>query len=195
MTRALKIASILALASLFAGCSRGISEGVYAFTGSSGKSTLIQGDPAKVALLTQQYGTVKVEPFSNDVGNRCPDQFLNELPLAIQKELLYRDPSVKESLSGKKAEELGPFFTGPAEKVLVIKGKVIQYDIGGVVDKVSGPLDEAICRVQLVDEASGELLAEANLTGRVKSSVRTGPAELAKGVGKAIKKGLKPKKD
>jgi hypothetical protein len=56
-----------------------------------------------------------------------------------------------------------------------------------------GPLDEAICRVQFIDAANGAVLGEANCTGRVKSSVRTGPQELAKGVGKAIKKLIKSK--
>ncbi|OQA02000.1 MAG: hypothetical protein BWY71_00178 [Planctomycetes bacterium ADurb.Bin412] len=193
-------ASMVAVSSLilsvwfgFAGCTRGIKEGVYALTGSSGKFVLIQGSQEQMSLLSSQYGGVSVEPFQNDVGEVCSQEFLNLVPAAITEDLQYASRSITDKVKGVSKEEVGPFFTGPADKTLVIKGRVIQYDIGGVVDKAAGPLDEAICRMQFVDGQTGTLLAEGNCTGRVKSAVRTGPQELAKGVAKAIRKILKPK--
>ena len=181
-----------------AGCSRGISEGLHAVTGAGGKATLLQGDQDQLATVASRFGGVRVEHFENEVGPVCPDAFFTAVPFAIEEQLRYRPRSVGEQLKripGKltgDAAEKQPFFSGPADKVLLIRGRVIQYDVGGTKDKLLGPLDEVICRTEFVDAATGETLARANLTGRVKSSLRTGPQELAEGVAKAIADLLKP---
>jgi hypothetical protein len=182
------------LACVVSGCSKGIKEGLYVVTGSSGKVSLIQGSQEKVGQLAYDYGSVKVEPFTSDVGDKCPQAFLDQLPGAIGEQLRYRTRSIKDKLS-KKKEEMGPFFSGPADRQLIIRGRVIQYESDeSVTDKAMGSMEEAICRVQLVDGASGELIAEANCTGRDKSAIRGGSKELAEGVAKAIQKLLKPEK-
>jgi len=186
--------ALLSCLGLLGGCSRGIKEGLYALKGSSGKIVRLAGDPERIALITRNYGGVRVEPFVNDVGPAAPQSFIDALPTAINERLRYRDPGFKEKLSGKHKEELGPFFTGPTEKVLIIRGRVIQYEAADLKGKALSPIDEAICRVQFVDGETGEVLAEANCTGRSKSVVRSGPDELADGVAKAIKKFLKPRK-
>jgi len=175
------------------GCTRAVSEGYYGLTGASGKATLLTGDPDRLGRVTREYGAVRVEPFANEVGDICPPTFLEALPGAIENELRYRDRSLTDRVKGRQKEELGPFLTGPTDRVLLIKGRIIQYDVGSTVDKVAGPMDEAICRVQFLDAASGTLIADANLTGRVKSALRTGPQELAAGVAKSVKGLLKPK--
>jgi hypothetical protein len=187
----LAIVSILFLA----GCSQGIKEGYHSLMGSSGKTVLLSGDKDKLSHLALEYGSVQVEPFTNDVGPSCPQAFLDNLPQAISDQLKFRPRSVTDTVTLKKKEEMGPFFTGPSDKILLIKGKVIQYDIGSTVDKVTSPLDEAICRVQILDKSSNTLLAEVNCTGRVKSALRSGPIELAKGIGKSVNKLLKPAKE
>jgi len=194
MSRRYQLMACLLLTAMLGGCSRGIKESVYALTGSTGKAVVLQGRET-AGTLARSYGAVRVEPFASDVGDNCPPEFLARLPAAIQEQLRYRDRSFGETVTVKASEELGPFFTGPADKVLVINGRVIQYDIGGTVDKVAGPLDEAICRVQVSDSVSGAVLLEGNCTGRVKSSIRTGPRELAEGVGKGIRDMLKPNKN
>ena len=187
----LTVAGLLLICLLGSGCSRGIKEGLYAIKGSSGKASLIKGETSRLA---EEYGSFRVEPFQNDVGDICPEEFLAELGPAIEESLQYKSKSFKDSLKGKKKEELGPFFAGPTEKILVIKGVVIQYDMGSLMDKAASPMDEAICRIRIYDGGDDSLLAEANCTGRSKSSVRTGPKELAEGVAKGIKKLLKVEK-
>ena len=173
----------LALSSI--GGSRGIKEGLYAVTGASGKTTLIKGDPSNLAA---QYGSCTVETFQNDIGDICPQSFLDKLPGVIQERLRHKPRSLGDKFGGKEKGEMGPFFTGPANKTILITGRVIQYDIGDIANKAMGPLDEAICRVQILDADTNTMLAEANLTSRVKSSVRTGPSEMAEGIAKAIEK-------
>jgi len=176
------------------GCSKGVKEGLYVVTGSSGKISLIQGSQETVGQLAYNYGSVKVEPFTSDVGDKCPQAFLDQLPGAIEKQLQYRTRSIKEKLS-KKKEEMGPFFSGPADKQLIIRGRVIQYESDeSVTDKAMGSMEEAICRIQLIDGADGQVIAEANCTGRDKSAIRGGSKELAEGVAKAVQKLLKPAK-
>ena len=186
--------SLLIILCLIApGCSRGIKEGLYAFTGSSGDAALISGSPEQIALLTTRYGSFQVEPFINQVGEICPTEFLDQLPPNIENELQYQSRSFTDTISGKEKEEVGPLFTGPNDKILLITGSVIHYDLGDVTDKINSPLDEALCRIQLVDPLSGNVLIEANITSRAKSSIRTGTTELAHGIAKGIKKLLESK--
>jgi len=192
MSQHKRIIAAVITCSLLAGCSRGIKEGIYSITGSSGKVVLLQGDKAAVGRLARNYGNVDVLPFTNDVGPICPGEFLNALPSAITDELRYRSASFGERIKGKDKEELGPFLTGPADKTMLISGRVIQYETGEFSDKALSPMEEAICRVRIQDADTDALLVEANCTGRVKSSLRTGPTEMAQGVAKAIRKMLKP---
>jgi len=198
-TRFLLLAGIMFAISFQFGCSRGIKEGFYALKGSSGEFTLINGDAEKISRLAYEFGGIKVEPFQNDVGAICHPQFLEALPPAIEKQLQYRSRSLGDRVKFKKEQEMSPFFTGPADKLLLIKGRVIQYEPAkpgekGMMEKVIGNLDEAICRVQLFDNAAGTLLTESNCVGRVQSSIRTGHEQLAEGIAKAIRKWLAPEK-
>lgn len=195
MKQGLMTVVLLISLTLSMGCSRAVSEGVHGVMGSSGKIVKIQGEDARIGQISRDYGAVTVEPFGNDVGAVVPQPFLDVVHTVIQNKLQLRDRSAVETVKFKKKEELGPFFTGPADKTLILRGKVIQYDQGSLQDKAMSPMDEAICRVQFIDGATQEVIAEANCTGRSKSVVRTGPNELADGVAKAIKKFLKPPKE
>ncbi len=182
-----------------AGCGRAISEGFHGITGSSGRVTLIKGDPAEISTLAKRYGAVEIAPFNNDVGKACPNEVLAALPNAIKAQLRYRPRTIKERLKFKKAQDTGPFFTGPPNKKLLIQGTIIQYDAAktdtkGIIEKAAGPVDEAICRIKIFDAQTHRFIAEGNCTGRSKSVIRTGSDELAKGIGKAIRKWLTPTK-
>jgi|GEM_PF-1526055 len=179
---------------LAGGCTTGIKEGIHTVRGASGKTTVISGGDV-LGRLAKDYGGVKVETFVNEVGQVCSEDFLAALPGTIEQELRYRPRSLTDKLKGKEKGELGPFFTGPAERTLVIRGRVMQYDVEGLSDRLLGPLDEALCRVQMVDASSGQVLAELNAVGRVRSRVRTGATLLAEGVADAIKDALKPDDD
>lgn len=186
------IIAALAVLGTVSGCSRGIKEGLYTLKGSSGKTLLIRGDEQQVGNLAREYGSFSVEPFDNDIGDICPPVFLSALSEQLNKRLQYPPKSLSDRFKGKDSEEMGPLFTGPAHRTLRVTGRVIQYEQQEILDKAASPMDEAICRVKFIDGTSGEVLAEANCTGRAKSSIRTGPEELAKGVAKAVQKMLEP---
>jgi hypothetical protein len=190
--RYLGIIAVMAVLGTVSGCSRGIKEGLYTLKGSSGKTLLIKGDEELMGSLASRYGSFTVEPFDNEVGEICPPEFLSALSEQLNKRLQYPPKSFSDRLKGKDSEEMGPLFTGPANRTLRVTGRVIQYEQQEILDKAASPMDEAICRVKFIDGDSGQVLAEANCTGRAKSSIRTGPEELAKGVAKAVQKLLKP---
>lgn len=169
------------------GCtSRLVKEGFYGVTGGSGHYVLLTGEKDSLAQIRLQYGAVQVGGIENTIGAACPAEFLQDLPEAIQSELQPDEPG------DTKDKDKEPLLQGPAGKVLSISGSVIHYDEGKFLDKIMGPLEEAVCRLQIRDAATGQVLAEANFVGRAKSSVRRGPKELAEGVARGIKKLLKP---
>lgn len=197
MTRSKLMILVLALlvVACQSGCSRGLKEAAYGITGSSGRPVYLSGNKSQVSGVTHKYGGFEYEPFTNDIGALCPPAFLAALPGALDEELRYRDRSLSETLTFKEKEELGYFLVGPIDKKLRISGRVIQYDTGTNIDKILGPMQEAVCRVQIYDAQSGNLLVEANCVARAKSSVRNGPQELAEGIAKAVKKMLEPDDD
>jgi hypothetical protein len=167
------------------GCtSRIIKEGYYGATGSSGHYILLSGDEQQCRKLPFSHGVVQMDSIQNMIGDACPAQFIQILPKSITDELLKKE---------KENDEKKPFLRGPANKKLLITGAVIHYDEGKLLDQIVGPMEEAICRLQIRDAQTNTLYAEANFVSRAKSSVRKGPKELAEGIGKAIKKLLKSK--
>ncbi|MBN1763942.1 MAG: hypothetical protein JW860_01690 [Sedimentisphaerales bacterium] len=180
------------------GCSRGLKEGFYTIKGSSGDYFLIKGDKEHNEMLFEHYGGVQVEPFTSTIGQLCHPDFIPALPDAIREHLQFRPRTSGDVMKFKDKEEMGPFFTGPAGRNLLIKGQVVHYDQSGydtkgLIQKAISPLDEVVCRVQILDETTGEMITEANCVAQAKSSVRTGPKELAQGIGKAINKWISPK--
>jgi len=167
------------------GCtSRIIKEGYYGATGSSGHYILLAGDKQQCWKLPFSHGSVQMGSIQNTIGDACPAQFIHILPKSLTDEFLKKE---------KENDEEKPFLRGPVNKKLLITGSIIHYDEGKLLDKIVGPMEEAICRLQIRDAQSNTLYAEANFVSRAKSSVRKGPKELAEGIGKAIKKLLKPK--
>ena len=167
------------------GCtSRIIKEGFYGATGSSGHYILLAGDNQQCRELPFSHGAVQMGSIQNTIGAACPPQFIEHLPKSITDEFLKKE---------KENDEKKPFLRGPANKKLLITGTVIHYDEGKLLDQIVGPMEETICRLQIRDAQTNTLYAEANFVSRAKSTVRKGPKELAEGIGKAIKKLLKPK--
>ena len=186
MRKNIRLALILVTCGMISGgcTSRIIKEGYYGATGSSGHYILLAGDKPECRKLPFSHGAVQMGSIQNTVGYACPPQFIQYLPEEVPKELL------KEEGSG---DEKKPFLHGPANKKLLITGTIIHYDEGKLLDQIVGPMEEVICRLQIRDAQTNTLYAEANFVSRAKSTVRKGPKELAEGIGKAIKKLLKPK--
>ena len=178
------------------GCySRVAKEALYGIKGADGRSVIIQGRQHEISMLASQYGSFKIGEIKNDIGSAGNDLFLATLPKALNEILSYRDASFGETLEGKDKQELGPFLTGPPNKTLLITGVLIHYDLGDLLDKIAGPMQEAICRIEIRDADTNKLLVEVNCVGRAKSSFRKGPEELAEGVAKAVRELLEAEEE
>jgi len=156
-----------------AGCSTVIKQSYYTVAGAQGKFYEISVVNPDVLA---GYQSIQVEPFTNSLGERVPHEVITEVnentPQAVDEEKL--------------------FF--PEGKPLRITGKIIHYTgesgLKGSVGSVIGGSEECVCRVQLTDGQSGQMIGEAVCWGIVKSALRRGSGELGIGVGKAVAKWL-----
>ena len=170
MSRFLTVSLMMAAICLAnVGCmSRAIKEGMGAATGASGKVVNVQ----KVKDLSKYKG-FKIESLTAAPGLKMPA----EVPALVRQH--FNEAAMKKNLK--------PSGT-PAMK---LAGEIIHYESTGVVDTAIGPLEEVIVRTKLIDADTGQLLTEANLIGRAKSTTAGGAKSLAAGAGKAFNKWLK----
>ncbi len=149
-----------------AGClGRAIREGYSGATGASGRPRSIQS----VTVNLANYDAVVVEPFSDDSQGLGNEAFMAALPAKVTEQIIQKT-----------------YLRQRGSKVLRITGRLINYDPGTTTDKIVGPMEQAVCRVKLIDAASGDVLGIASCDSRAKSSFRKGPEELAEGMGKVI---------
>ena len=155
------------------GCSMAVKQAYHGVKGASGKFYEVK--IVDVDVL-ESYSAVRVEPFTNDLGERVPQTVIDRVNEIV--------PQAVES-SG---------FFGEDGQMLTIKGRIIHYNgksgLSGSVGSVIGGGEECVCRVELLDSSSGNLVGEAVCWGVVKSAVRRGSTELAIGVGKGVVKWL-----
>ncbi len=156
------------------GCSMAVKQAYHGVVGASGKFYEIKVVDEEVL---KTYTAVRVEPFTNDLGERVPQKVIDRVNEMVPKEV----------------EDSG-FFDGDGDRVLSIKGRIIHYNgksgLEGAVGSVLSGGEECVCRVELLDARSGSLVGEAVCWGTVKSAVRRGSTELGIGVGKGVTKWL-----
>lgn len=77
----------------------------------------------------------------------------------------------------------------PGADGLLIRGKFVDYDTGGSALRAVGfGVDPFLtAQIEIVDTGTNQVIGVVMVTGTVKSAVRTGPQELAEGIGKAVK--------
>ncbi|MBN1436415.1 MAG: hypothetical protein JW936_05020 [Sedimentisphaerales bacterium] len=165
------------------GCvGRAVREGYHGIVGAAGVPLVISGQETQIKSIPLTYGNYQLERFTCDIGTLCDPQFFSALPNRVSQELSTREVD----------DEDVSFFVGPSNRTVIIRGRVIHYETADLLGVAMGPMEEAICRVQLVDADSGTVLADTNCVGRVESTVRSGPDELAHGVARAIRELLMP---
>ena len=148
------------------GCvGRVIKESYYGATGASGRPNVLQSINVDLA----DYDSFRVEQFTDGMEGRGNMSFLAVVEEKVAQEIV------------KKT-----FLNSVGAKTVRISGSLISYDTGTTTEKIAGPMEEAICRIKLIDGSSGKVLGVADCLSRAKSSVRKGPEELGEGTGKGI---------
>ena len=169
MRTRLLILGLVASLSGVGGCGTLFKQAYHGVRGAQGKYYEIAVvDPEVLAT----YKSIRVEPFTNELGDRVPSDVISEInadtPIEIEeKQLFYRH--------GKQ---------------LVVTGRIIHFtgrsaQKGAVGSIISGG-EVCVCRVQLKDGDSGRRIGEAVCWGEVKSAVRRGSGEFGIGVGKGV---------
>jgi hypothetical protein len=153
------------------GCKTAIKQAYYTAVGAQGKFYEVRTvDPDVLAT----YQCVRVDPFTNELGERVPPEVIAEV----------------NDHTPKTIAKSGLFY--PEGKTLLVEGKIIHFTgksgLMGSVGSVIGGAEECVCRVRLLDGESRELVGEAVCWGVVKSAVRRGAGELGIGVGKGVSK-------
>lgn len=158
----------VALGSLCAGCvGRLVAEGMGQARGASGRVVEIGMTPD----LTKYKG-LAIQGISVAPGLQAP----SEMPAMIERDL------------GDAARDRG-LMTGQ-QPGLTLSGQIVHYEASSTVDTAIGPLAEVVLRTKMTD-ASGNIVAEANLVGRSKATSSSGAKDLSEGVGKALNRWLK----
>lgn len=151
------------------GCTTLLKQGYYTARGAEGRFYELEVlDPGR--LVTFRSATV--EPFANELGNRVPADVIREV-----------NENTPRTVAASHL-----FY--PDGKRLRIRGRIIHFTgrsglVGAVGSVISGA-EDCVCRVELLDDASGERIGEAICWGSVKSALRRGAAEFGVGVGKGV---------
>lgn len=163
------IVSLVALSSM-AGCmSRAFKEATeFGGKGSYSEISPLPGGPGSTPLGA--YTMFELEQLADDSGGHTPQEMFAALPDAFA-----------EAISEKGL----PHTSG---KTLLVRGTVIYYESANLVGQAFGPLEEVVARVQLVDEATGRVLGEANVVGRTKTTRNQSPRQKAVGLARGIVK-------
>lgn len=153
------------------GCvGRLIGEGAETALGAQGKyweEKAVAFDKESDALA--EYTSFELGDFTNEYGRRVPVAFMNAFPGAFARRL---------------AESELP--KDPSGKALIFNVSVIHYEEADTADNIFGPLEQVVARVELVDKASGEVIAAGNAVGRTGKTVGLGPDKKADGLAKAL---------
>jgi hypothetical protein len=157
------------------GCvSTAAKQAYYTVVGAQGKFYEVQIVKPRVLAA---YRAIRVEPFTNELGRRVPAEVIEEV----------------NDQTPATLDESGLFYL--EGKTLLVRGRIIHYTgrsaLEGSVMSVAGGDEECVCRVQLLDAESQELLGEAVCWGLTQSALRRGSGELGKGVGKGVAKWIR----
>lgn len=174
MKRMLLVA-VLALV-VASGCGSALKQAGGAVVGASARYYEVKNLGGKTSL--DRFTTVGVERFdTSPMLGAVPSSLAGLVQTAIVKRL------AATKMFGRAARG------APTRGGLLIRGKFVDFDPGGSSLRAVGfgvnPFLTA--QIQVIDTRSNRVLGVAMVTGIVKSIVRTGPSELADGVGKAVK--------
>ena len=164
------IVVMLTVAFLLPGCSTAAKEAVGVVTGPKGIYAPIKAVSAnEEARPLGQYKRFELGRITDDVGGGVPASLLSHLRQAFPEEI------AKAKLPNE-----------PGGKTLVIRGRILHYEDSDTLAMVTGPLEEVIARLEMVDRDSGQVLGVANCIGRTTTRTTVGVANKGRGLARAI---------
>jgi len=161
------LGSLMVLGMLAApGClGRAVKETAGLALGAKGLYTVTQDSQPLTA-----YGTYEVGVFKDEFSAKTPPELFSLLPGEIEKRVA----------QSRKITGAG------GAKAAVIRGEVVYYESGALLGQAFGPMEEVVARVELVDKATGQVIAKAVCVGRSEASTTAGVRTKAEGLAKGI---------
>jgi len=174
------LVGVLIMAVVAAGCEGIVArQAISTATGASVRYFEIRSAGGPTSL--DRFRIVAVEAFdaSPMLGAIPP-----EVPVLVQAAAIQRVMEMRAFDAVVRRAAGAAVQTG-----LVIRGKFVDYDPGGSVLRATGfGVDPFVtAQIELVDASTNHAIGVAMVTSTVKSAFRTGPHELAEGIGKAVK--------
>lgn len=153
------------------GCvGRAIGEGAEKTLGPKGAYWEIKPvASSKETKALSSYKNFELGAFKNEAGKNAPSEFLSRFPGELSKRL--QKSRLPKDKSGK---------------TLVFNVTIMHYETADASDNVFGPLEQVMARVELVDKASGDVLANGTAIGRTGKSVGLGTEWKAWGLSRAL---------
>jgi hypothetical protein len=172
-TNAIRLLALLAASLPAAGCTGTIiREASGAVLGAKGTYMQIQPlAPDKETKTLGAYSRFELGTIADGIGGRTPPDFIAHLEKAFPEEV-----------RGARLPD------GDTGKTLVIRGAIAHYESASTIGYVLGPMEEVICRTELVDKDSGRVLGVANCIGRTNAASNAGVKSKASGLAKAFVK-------
>ncbi len=156
---------------LSTGCTTGITEGVKAVAG---------GRPHVAPLtapVSASAGSMPLADYERFELGELTDDFAGQTPEALW-------PKLRSSYAKELGESKLP--DRPGGKAVVVRGRVLHFESKSFLGTMISPLSEVVVRAEMVDKASGEVIARANLVGRTTSRARNNVGVVAEGLARAV---------
>ncbi|MFA5864175.1 MAG: hypothetical protein WC975_05750 [Phycisphaerae bacterium] len=125
------------------------------------------------------YKRIKMGDFRNEMGRQFPSYAATEVRQAFIDQIV-KNPRIYDLASENSN----------ARSMLIMRGSIIHYQPTSAISGVMGGFSQLICRVELIDAATGKIIGVANCCGFSKAIARSGVKELAAGAAKAMRKWL-----
>jgi hypothetical protein len=164
----LSMAASVVLLLCGSGCLTAASEAYGGVTGGKGLFVPLSPTANNPALLTG-YARFELGELADDFAGRTPPEFFPMLPGELEK-----------ALAKKKLPNAS------AGNTLVLRGRILYYEDQKFVNVILGPTEEVIARMEMVDKASGKVLATAICVGRSTTRTTIGVKYKAEGFGRAL---------
>lgn len=169
MKRNLLTATLLVtVATCAAGCFTAAKETVGGIQGAKGIFQPLEPRAVDSGLLAS-YSRFELGELKDDFAGRVPPELYQYLPEEYQKAMA--DKGLPTAGAGKTA---------------VIRGSIFYYEDQRFLGVVVGNIEEVLARLQVVDKASGTVLATAVCVGRTDTRTTIGVRNKAEGLGRAI---------
>jgi hypothetical protein len=172
-TTSIRLLALLAAVLPATGCvGTVIREAGGAMLGAKGTYMQIQPlAPDKETKTLGVYSRFELGTIADGIGGKTPPELFTDLERIFPEEV--------------GSAHLPDNDTG---KTLIIRGTIAHYESASTIGYVLGPMEEVICRTELVDKDTGRILGVANCIGRTNAASNSGVKSKASGLAKAFVK-------